>query len=790
MKPFEQQILQILKDVDRPGEYCASGRFPFVLPGLEVSRIGTIPLPPTKETAKALIGVCEQAPYGKGTQTVVDTKVRKVWELDPQHFELRNPAWQKCVDDITATVQAQLGLGDRSLASHLYKLLVYETGGFFLPHKDGEKIDRMVATLVVALPSKHAGGELIIRHAGRETVIRFDDPAAEFQTSFAAFYSDCEHEVKPVEDGYRLCLVYNLVLADSKKSTVSAPNFHGQAQQLVPLFESWKSTNVNGRLAIGLAHEYSAESLSLQNLKGEDQSRAAIIAQAAEQAGCRATLGLLTLWESGQGEDGSDRYYYRHSRYGSRERSSRAKSEYQMIEVYESDLSVNHWAAFDGSNPNFGRLDFEENQVVSEKPILERKPEEEFEGYTGNAGMTLQRWYRQAVVAVWPQKAHYRILCGAGTAAVAKELLRMAKVLSQLTDVAQQQHREECRRFAGAIISGWKTPIYGSSGSSCDVMLKALQRIGSRKQFLRFLSDVIPDDPGCSKFKLLAHMCRRFGWQNCDIGLNAVFAQHKGRFLVRNAKLLKAIVELDDSTAEQLQCGRNLAVSLQNAITVWALQIKTDWDDQRVDTVSVAVDLIDASCRLQDDETLRKSIAVVQSLTDKFDAVAVQIPAALRLISESRLMPSELPTPVREWLQSLQNLLEERTAVEPQPPADFARDAILDCKCSVCKDVNKFLQNPTEENCTYRARQDLRQHLDSQIRHSKADLSTETIRKGSPQSLLCTKTTASWKRRHDTWKHDCVSLVSIRDFLNSAAPPVKQTVVEKTDKKRTTKKNR
>jgi len=72
------------------------------LPGLEVDGLGIIGPPLAESTAKELIKVCRQALYGNGngTETVVDTKVRKVWELDPSRFELTNPAWQKCVNAI------------------------------------------------------------------------------------------------------------------------------------------------------------------------------------------------------------------------------------------------------------------------------------------------------------------------------------------------------------------------------------------------------------------------------------------------------------------------------------------------------------------------------------------------------------------------------------------------------------------------------------------------------------------------------------------------------------------
>ena len=47
-----------------------------------------------------------------------------------------------------AKVQTAFGLEEQTLEAHLYDLLLYEPGSFFLPHRDGEKLDRMVATLV------------------------------------------------------------------------------------------------------------------------------------------------------------------------------------------------------------------------------------------------------------------------------------------------------------------------------------------------------------------------------------------------------------------------------------------------------------------------------------------------------------------------------------------------------------------------------------------------------------------------------------------------------------------
>jgi len=79
-------------------------------------------------------------------------------------------------------------------------MLVYEPGDFFAEHRDTEKVDGMFATLVVVLPSAFTGGELVVRHAGRQAILPLQsrDVGA---VSWAAFYTDCQHEIWPVTAG-------------------------------------------------------------------------------------------------------------------------------------------------------------------------------------------------------------------------------------------------------------------------------------------------------------------------------------------------------------------------------------------------------------------------------------------------------------------------------------------------------------------------------------------------------------------------------------------------------------
>ena len=93
-------LLDALTKIDRPHDFCISGDLPMTMPGLEVDGLGPVGLPLNPTQAKLLIKCCRQAPFGKGADTIVDTDVRRVWELDPQEFRLTNPEWDDLFDTL------------------------------------------------------------------------------------------------------------------------------------------------------------------------------------------------------------------------------------------------------------------------------------------------------------------------------------------------------------------------------------------------------------------------------------------------------------------------------------------------------------------------------------------------------------------------------------------------------------------------------------------------------------------------------------------------------------------
>ena len=124
-----------------------------------------------------LIGLCSQAPFGRDEETVVDKTVRSCWQLDPEKITISNSTtWNKAFNELKAAASAVLapGLQPYKVQMRLYKLLVYEKGSFFLPHRDTQKAENHFGTVVLSLPAKHKGGELFVRHNGQERCYNLD----------------------------------------------------------------------------------------------------------------------------------------------------------------------------------------------------------------------------------------------------------------------------------------------------------------------------------------------------------------------------------------------------------------------------------------------------------------------------------------------------------------------------------------------------------------------------------------------------------------------------------------
>lgn len=142
--PIVKQPLQteIASAIDAIGEgkqerWATSGSLTgtFADPQLSVDSLGHIALPLNHVDARRIIAAGHQAPFGRKEQTIVDTTVRRTWEINAADLTIHSPAFEECIRNTVMTAVGELGVASNvGVTAELYKLLLYEPGAMFKPH--------------------------------------------------------------------------------------------------------------------------------------------------------------------------------------------------------------------------------------------------------------------------------------------------------------------------------------------------------------------------------------------------------------------------------------------------------------------------------------------------------------------------------------------------------------------------------------------------------------------------------------------------------------------------------
>jgi hypothetical protein len=385
-------------------------------PQLQVDGVD-VSLPVTHKTAHRLCAVAEPAMHGYKDQTRLDSRVRDTWEIAGRRLRFGSTRWTAALDRAVLRISRDLGLPPQSeLRAELHNLLVYAPGQFFSVHQDSEKIDGMLGTLVITLPSRFSGGEFVVVHHGQTVRAR----GSASRLDLVAFYADCHHEVRPVTHGYRVVLTYNLIARGcTAQNELSAKAVKALARDLCRFWQTprqprWAHDDVAGppdRLVYLLDHQYTPSSLSWERLKGVDAARAAALRQAAEHLDALVYLALADVHETWSAEDSYRQHdYWEDSEDDNDAMADESAHSPTLTELINSDIELRHWLAPDDSPMKVDATGVDIGELCMNRLSEDCTPfRSEYEGYMGNYGNTVDRWYHRAAVVIWPRERDFTI---------------------------------------------------------------------------------------------------------------------------------------------------------------------------------------------------------------------------------------------------------------------------------------------------------------------------------------------------------------------------------------------
>ncbi len=508
LKALEEALVA----VERPGNFFVRGTFETPMPHVEIDGVGVIAFPILDSQIQDIIKHAERAPYGRGRETILDTSVRNTWQLAPAKVNIGGKSWERSFQQILSAVTDGLGCTGMDISAEFYKLLIYEQGGFFSRHRDTEKTAGMFGTLTIVLPSAHSGGELVIRHMGREATVDLSN-AETSELTFAAFYADCAHEVKPIKQGSRVCLIYNLLQRKTGRENkpITAPLYDSEADRAGAILkQTFKKSEAPAKLAWLLEHQYSPAGLSFSGLKGRDAALAKVLRHAARLADCALHLGIVHIEESGAAEP----YFhvdYRSARWHRRyygEDAGSSDADFEVIEVYDRSRHIDQWIDTNDHVVEFGSLPIQEGEILPAGALDGEVPDQQrLTEASGNEGTSFERSYHRAALVLWPQNRFVDVLLQVGPAAALPYFKDRVQVSNSAS--APAADRQVLHSIGERIIAVWEANEkkgYRGRGKESDRtdMVALLGQLDDASLLEKFIAGVLTRDYGGGENKVLA----------------------------------------------------------------------------------------------------------------------------------------------------------------------------------------------------------------------------------------------------------------------------------------------
>jgi hypothetical protein len=759
----------------RLGDMRAPGSFSAQLTGavddldLEVQGVGalTFPVPPAQ--AEQLCRLARPARYGRGERTLLDARVRDTWEIPKSRVKIDKRRWNNTLRPVLDRLGTELGLPPgRKLKAELHSMLVYGRGQFFLPHQDSERGDGMVGSLVVTLPSAFKGGDLVVEHGGQSEA--YTARSARTSASFVAFYADCRHEVRPVRSGYRIVLTYDLTLGGPGATAEWPPEPEAVEAAAGCLAEHFDTPGLRAdvppdRLVYLLDHEYTQRGLGWSCLKGNDGRRAAVLRAAAERCGCDATLALADVQEVWSAyEPGWGRRWQgggRRRRWAGWDGDGGDHDEddeddpwpvggeaddldaYELGELVDSSITLDHWVdeQLDPSTTN--------DEVCASTPSVDLRPySSEYEGYMGNYGNTMDRWYRRAAVVVWPRSRAF-VVRARGSALWA---------VGELSARLRAGEREEARNLAATLEPFWPRAAASGDGRLCGAALRVARTLDEPGVAAMLLRSFPLERLARAHARALAALASGYG-DDWVAGLVGLWwdDERRPRSLAAGLDRRRWVASLP-GLCQSLAGAGPAGASVANAIVVAAWRWLAGAFDQArqlprpsqrearlAELAAPVLGLLRSAAATGSSAVRDEAVAL---LCDDREEAAELLGGALAVVRAAHRLPpaQRAEAGVDEVARSCARRIEADLARPPRADDDWSVALTVGCRCELCQILAAFLADPARRTFEWPIAEKKRQHVHSVLNQGEAPVLHRTRRTGSPYTLVLTKTTELHER--------------------------------------------
>jgi hypothetical protein len=501
-------------------------------------------------------------------------------------------------------------------------------------------------------------------------------------------------------------------------------------------------TELPDRLIYLLDHEYSEKSLAWTQLKNGDRLRAGALQQIADRLDCESYLALADVHENWTcDEDDYGDYYGRRRRRRHREDDEKEGGfEPELGELCDADVELRHWVSREGKRAPGVSVSPPDSEICFTKASVELKPfKSEHEGYMGNYGNTVDRWYHRAAFVMWPRERNFVIRAKVSPGWAVNEIALCLKT-GALSD-AQGRAR--------SLLPFWASYARGEKDDAYFVqLLKVALALDDAELARDLLVPFEHERLGKRALVPFAKLVERYGcaWSEHVFTAWSARDRHaRSRSFVLLPDLCDALLRIAKTQ------GQNFSVwLLTHAIDAFeqllrrepsAIWLELEKPTEHTETLLALL----LATRVVDAPSLRERIVAIVT-TGKTALSLLALGALLEGARVGRSQAEVRALGLGGLYRHVVDGLERTLAAPPRAPDDWSVTFSVHCNCELCATLSAFLSDGSRTECTWPLVQHRRQHLEAVVNRHRLPVGHETLRRGSPHSLVLTKKKAIFER--------------------------------------------
>ncbi len=447
---------------------------------------------------------------------------------------------------------------------------------------------------------------------------------------------------------------------------------------------------------------------------------------------------------------------------------SDSTDDYELDGLVDSSITLDCWIDQSGAQAAPIVTTVAEAEVCATTPSTDLRPyASEYEGYMGNYGNTMDRWYRRGAVVLWPRRRAFAVRAEASPRWALDELLERLRA----GDVVG------AREMAATLAPFWNNVVTHEEGrrllTKALRVARALDEAALAAMLLKPFRVEMVARSHASRLVALVDSYGE-GWAR------ELVAGWSGREKLwvpggrDRPAWLASLPPLCDALHAAGSTGTLTARLLVQDSWRWAkeavderrgLEPPSRRDEALGELGRPILGVLEATSVIAATDFRDEALGV---LCEESDDLLPCLMAALRAAPT-------LPDPQREaaglhaLVRHCAGRLEARLARPPRGDDDWSIELHGGCTCEVCDVLGGFLSDPARHTVEWPLAQASRQHVHSRIERAELPVSHRTRRTGRPYTLVLTKTEAVFERERQDRNRDKADVVWLSGLATSTA---------------------